>query len=139
MLTNHEQLGEKVARLAPSNSSLAGGEKGVHVGLLMENTPAYLEVLFACWHAGCVAVPINSKLHPESAHILLSPRVCCVFCDRGRAEQIESHRPASLSYVIDVESAFKSICGNASESRDPGDPQDFYTSGTRARKGNPNP
>ena len=65
VLTNYEQLGEKVARLASAISSLAEGEKGVHVGLLMENTPAYLEVLFACWHAGCVAVPINSKLHPK--------------------------------------------------------------------------
>lgn len=136
VLTNYEQLGEKVARLASAISSLAGGEKGVHVGLLMENTPAYLEVLFACWHAGCVAVPINSKLHPkESAHILSESKSLLCFATEAAAEQIESHRPASLSYVIDVESAhYKQMltsCEAPPESRDPGDPAwIFYTSGT---------
>ena len=136
VLTNYEQLGDKVARLASAISSFAGGEKGVHIGLLMENTPAYLEVLFACWHAGCVAVPINSKLHPrESAHILSESNSLLCFATEAAAEQIESYRPASLSYVIDVESVdYKQMltsCEAPPESRDPGDPAwIFYTSGT---------
>ena len=36
---------------------------GDRIGIWMGNTPAYLEVLFAIWAAGAVAVPINRKLH----------------------------------------------------------------------------
>src|SRR5439155_388921 len=37
----------------------------------MKNCVGYHEVLFACWHAGLVAVPMNAKLHPkEFAYIL---------------------------------------------------------------------
>ena len=37
----------------------------------MTNTPEYVEALFAAWHGGFAAVPINAKLHPqEFAYIL---------------------------------------------------------------------
>ena len=37
----------------------------------MKNCPEYYEVLFACWHAGLTAVPMNAKLHAkEFAYIL---------------------------------------------------------------------
>ena len=31
----------------------------------MTNRPEFLEALFAIWHAGLVAVPMNAKLHGE--------------------------------------------------------------------------
>ena len=37
----------------------------------MKNCPEFYEMLFACWHAGMTAVPMNAKLHPkEFAYIL---------------------------------------------------------------------
>jgi long-chain acyl-CoA synthetase len=37
----------------------------------MKNCPEFYEVLFACWHAGVTAVPMNAKLHAkEFAYIL---------------------------------------------------------------------
>ena len=37
----------------------------------MKNCPEYYELLFACWHAGLTAVPMNAKLHAkEFAYIL---------------------------------------------------------------------
>ncbi len=35
------------------------------VAIAMANHPFYLEVLFAIWHAGLVAVPMNAKLHSD--------------------------------------------------------------------------
>ena len=140
VLANYEQLGEKTARLASAISRFAGYTQGVRVALLMENTPAYIEALFACWHAGCVAVPINSKLHPkESAHILSESNCLICFATAATARQLKSHIPASLKCVIDVESAQYAEMLTEDEaplkSCDPGDPAwIFYTSGTT---GNP--
>ncbi|MDH3714919.1 MAG: acyl--CoA ligase, partial [Gammaproteobacteria bacterium] len=36
-----------------SHFELAGGDR---VALIMRNTPEYVELLFACWHAGLVVV-----------------------------------------------------------------------------------
>ena len=47
----------------------------------MTNTPEYVEALFAVWHGGYAAVPINAKLHPrEFAYILgdSGARMCIV-------------------------------------------------------------
>jgi len=33
----------------------------------MKNCAEYHEVLFACWHAGLVAVPMNAKLHSKES------------------------------------------------------------------------
>jgi long-chain acyl-CoA synthetase len=41
------------------------------VALAMKNCPEYYEVLFACWHAGLAAVPINAKLHPKEFETIL--------------------------------------------------------------------
>jgi len=38
---------------------------------MMQNAPAFFEVLYGAWHAGLSAVPINAKLHSrEAAYIL---------------------------------------------------------------------
>ena len=39
------------------------GQAGDRVGFAMTNCPEFIEVLWACWHAGLAAVPINAKLH----------------------------------------------------------------------------
>ena len=33
----------------------------------MRNHPAYLELMYGCWWAGLVVVPVNAKLHPREA------------------------------------------------------------------------
>ena len=38
---------------------------GDRVVLVARNCAEYIETLFACWHAGLCAVPVNSKLHPS--------------------------------------------------------------------------
>jgi long-chain acyl-CoA synthetase len=68
---SYGQLADRVARLANGLRSKLGLVEGDRVGLAMKNCVEYHEVLFACWHAGLVAVPMNAKLHPkEFAYIL---------------------------------------------------------------------
>src|SRR4030095_12499151 len=48
-----------------------GLQPGDRVALAMSNSPEYIEVLYAVWHAGLTAVPMNAKLHQrEFAYIL---------------------------------------------------------------------
>ena len=70
-VATYAQLAARVASLAAAMRSRFGLERGDRVALVMKNGPAYYEVMFACWHAGLAAVPINAKLHPkEIAYIV---------------------------------------------------------------------
>jgi long-chain acyl-CoA synthetase len=87
--------------LASRVSTLAGGLKsklnlgrGDRVALAMKNCPEYYEILFACWHAGLTAVPMNAKLHAkEFAYILQNSgaKACFVTPD------LEADLPGGIS------------------------------------------
>src|SRR5258706_11502309 len=66
--------GELAARVSQLGFSLRNKFRlgaGDRVALAMKNCPEYYEILFACWHAGLVPVPMNAKLHAkEFAYIL---------------------------------------------------------------------
>jgi long-chain acyl-CoA synthetase len=64
-VASYGQLAARVARLASGMASRFGLAPGDRVALTMKNCPQYYEVMFACWHAGLAAVPINAKLHPK--------------------------------------------------------------------------
>jgi long-chain acyl-CoA synthetase len=61
------QLAQAVARRAAGLRERHGVMPGDAVALFAANHPAYLEALFAIWHAGAVAVPIGGALHPREA------------------------------------------------------------------------
>jgi len=89
----------------------------------MKNCPEFYEVLFACWHAGMTAVPMNAKLHPrEFAYILENSGARVCFVSRELAASIPSGVPVDESLLLDE--------GAPAETR-PEDPAWlFYTSGT---------
>jgi acyl-CoA synthetase (AMP-forming)/AMP-acid ligase II len=62
---DYATLAARVARLAGGLRAKAGLAPGDRVAISMENCPEYLEILYAAWWAGLVAVPINAKLHPK--------------------------------------------------------------------------
>jgi len=71
LVRTYGELAERVARLAAGLRHKLNLQAGDRVALAMKNCPEYHEVLFGCWHAGLVAVPMNAKLHPkEFAYIL---------------------------------------------------------------------
>jgi long-chain acyl-CoA synthetase len=71
MTATYGELAERTSRLAAGILHRHGLRQGDRVAMVMKNCPDYFEVLFACWHAGLVAVPINAKLHArEIAYII---------------------------------------------------------------------
>jgi acyl-CoA synthetase (AMP-forming)/AMP-acid ligase II len=68
---SYAQLARRAMRLAGALKTKLNISQGDRVALAMKNCPQFYEVLFACWHAGVTAVPMNAKLHPkEFAYIL---------------------------------------------------------------------
>ena len=62
------QRSGSIARWLTETVNLKPGDR---VGLAMTNCVEFLEVLFGCWLAGLVAVPINAKLHPREIEYIL--------------------------------------------------------------------
>ncbi|MCU1401265.1 MAG: long-chain fatty acid--CoA ligase, partial [Acidimicrobiales bacterium] len=64
---------------------------GDRVAIVMRNRPEYLEALFASWHAGLVAVPVNARLHrDEIAYILQHSGSAVALTDEDHADDVES-------------------------------------------------
>ena len=70
-VADYGRLATTVASVAASLQQRFGLGKGDRVALLMKNVPDYVACLYACWHAGLVAVPINAKLHPREVAFIL--------------------------------------------------------------------
>jgi long-chain acyl-CoA synthetase len=86
---SYGELGRRVAVLAGALRGHYGLTPGERVALAMANGPGFVEVLFACWHAGLAAVPINAKLHPEEFRYILGhsgARLC--FASHGLARLV---------------------------------------------------
>ncbi|MHA6630398.1 class I adenylate-forming enzyme family protein [Pseudonocardia sichuanensis] len=60
----YRELGDRVGRLAAGLARL-GLERGDRVVLLMPNRVELVEALWAAFHGGFVAVPVNWHLHPD--------------------------------------------------------------------------
>ena len=59
---DYRTLHARVARIAGWLRQGLGLDRGDRVALVLRNCPEYVELLFACWHAGLIAVPINAKM-----------------------------------------------------------------------------
>jgi len=71
VVRSYGELARRTAGLAASLRTKFNLAAGDRVALAMKNCPEFYEVLFACWHAGLAAVPMNAKLHArEFAYIL---------------------------------------------------------------------
>jgi long-chain acyl-CoA synthetase len=136
----YQQLQDRAVRLAAALRERLKLQTADRVALVMSNRPAYLEVLFAIWHAGLVAVPVNAKLHPrEVAFILRDCGAVACFVTEDVADGIARHAAESdsLRHVICVDQS-----DYAALSAEPGPAavagRDdlawlFYTSGTTGR------
>src|SRR5215467_11388396 len=62
------------------------------VAIAMTNRPEFLEALFAIWHAGLVAVPMNAKLHrDEFGYIIGNTDAALVLASPDRAGDVAPH------------------------------------------------
>src|SRR3954468_7949530 len=91
---SYEDLASRVVKLSAGLKKQFQLSPGDRVALAMGNCPEYYEVLFACWHAGLTAVPMNAKLHPkEFAYILENSEAKLCFT----TSELESSVPSPLS------------------------------------------
>ena len=131
----------RVSRIAGGLLGTFGLVPGDRVAIVMRNRPEYLEALFAIWHAGLVAVPVNARLHPdEIAYILEHSGSTVVVTDPEHSEAVESlvGIVASLRAAVIAPGAqwdtFTSSAPIQIVDRQANDPAWlFYTSGTTGR------
>jgi len=135
------QFAHRTARVATGLRDEFGLATGDRVAIVMRNRPEYLEALFAIWHAGLVAVPVNARLHrDEIAYILEHSESACVITDDDHADDIE----ALVDTVASVQAAvvapgehWHRLTAAAASPLVDRRPDDaawlFYTSGTTGR------
>ncbi len=98
---------------------------------------SYLELLFAIWHSGLVAVPINAKLHPrEFAYILQHSGAKVCFVSEDLAEAVAT-TDAQLSTIPVGGAEYARVAFGKPIDMVQREPDDvawlFYTSGTTGR------
>jgi len=83
------ELAATVAGGAGGMRSALGLVPGDRLAIVMRNRPEYLEVQFAAWHAGLVAVPVNARLHrDEIKYILEHSAARVVVTDEEHADDV---------------------------------------------------
>jgi acyl-CoA synthetase (AMP-forming)/AMP-acid ligase II len=130
-----------VARAAAGMRDDFSLSPGDRVAIVMRNRPEYLEALFAIWHAGLVAVPVNARLHrDEIGYILEDSGSAVVMTDDEHGADIESlvGTVASLQAAVvapsDQWNRLTASLPIPLVDRQPTDPAWlFYTSGTTGR------
>jgi acyl-CoA synthetase (AMP-forming)/AMP-acid ligase II len=140
LYASYAGLMKRVAQLAGGLRDL-GLAPGERVGLAMVNCPEYLEVMYAIWHAGLCAVPMNAKLHArEFAYILANSeaRICVATEEIADALSPFLGELGGLKRLVAVGSAEYDALGRAEPiALQPAAFEDpawlFYTSGTTGR------
>ena len=143
-LLTGEAVDADYAAFARRASGLAAGlrhEFGVNPGdrvaILMKNRTQYLEALYGIWWAGAVAVPINAKLHPKEAAVILDDCAASLLVVAGRDDSLAEK--ADHIAILEVGGAdWRSLCGAAPMPRPAQRAGDdlawlFYTSGTTGK------
>ncbi len=139
IVARYGEAAETVARMAGAMRNGWGLAPGERVAIVAANTPAYVEALYAIWHAGLVAVPVNAKLHGlEIAYILEHAGCAAAFVSDDLESTVASHAPAGLARIIRIGGpewrAMRAAEPIAVEPRLDGDlAWLFYTSGTTGR------
>ena len=138
VLRTYGETASRVARLAGALQGF-GLAPGDRVAIVAQNSPDYLDSLYAIWHAGLAAVPANAKLHGAELGYILEQsgaRVC--FASDGLDGEIAPHAPKSLERLIGIGGAgHERLFAADPIAAVPRDGSDlawlFYTSGTTGR------
>jgi long-chain acyl-CoA synthetase len=131
------------AQMASTVASLAGGlrglglEPGAHVAIVAENTPDYALALYAIWHAGLAAVPLNSKLHAkELGYCLDHSQAALVLHSAALATTVAQAQPSIKTVQLDGPD-WRRLAACAPLAMAAAAPDDlawlFYTSGTTGK------
>jgi acyl-CoA synthetase (AMP-forming)/AMP-acid ligase II len=124
---------------ASRSRALAGNLRALcrpedRVAIAMTNRPEFLEALFAVWHAGLVAVPMNAKLHSEEfGYIIGHAEAAVTLASPDRADDVAPHGRT----IVTGGAEWRSLYNGDGIDLIPRRPDDlawlFYTSGTTGR------
>ena len=141
MHLSYRDLWRKVAVMSMHLRTRFGLQRGDRVAFAMTNCVESIEVMYAIWHAGLAAVPMNAKLHAKEFAFILNnsgAKLCFVTPDlAGTIAEAATEAP-DLKEIVDTPTRAYSFM----EVGDPGpmadaEPTDlawlFYTSGTTGR------
>jgi long-chain acyl-CoA synthetase len=136
----YAQFSDRVARTAAWLRALPGVDAGDRIGIAMENCAGYLQVMYACWHAGLCAVPMNAKLHPREFCYILDnsqARACVASPSLYEGIASEAGRSAPFRMFEADPGLLDAMAASAAMPAVGGAPEDlawlFYTSGTTGR------
>lgn len=107
VVLNYQQLAKRSAIIADKLLIKYQLSPGDRVAIISANCPQYIELLFAVWHAGLVAVPVNAKLHENELHYVLehSGAVVCFTSTTIAADIIDKiSLIASFKILIEINS-----------------------------------
>jgi long-chain acyl-CoA synthetase len=102
------ELSRRASRLGAGLTARFNLVPGDRVAMGMQNCPEYWQLLFACWHAGLVAVPMNAKLHAnEFEYIVANCAAKASFFDpqefrglEGGPREPYASRPDDLAWLF---------------------------------------
>jgi long-chain acyl-CoA synthetase len=132
------EFAARVARLAGAFRQKLRLASGESVLLAAANSPDYLDVLYAIWHAGLVAIPANAKLHGAELGYMIehSGARLCLASD-GIDTALGRHMPPGSRLITIGSDEYRHLLDAdpvAVEARSGGDlAWLFYTSGTTGR------
>ena len=138
---NYRDLWRKVSVMAMHLRGRFGLSKGDRVAFAMTNCVEAIEVMYAIWHAGLCAVPMNAKLHAKEFAFILEnsgARLCFVTPDLAATIADAAREAPTLKEIVDITTrayTFMAV-GDPAPMADaePTDPAWlFYTSGTTGR------
>ncbi|CAN0218665.1 unnamed protein product, partial [Phaeothamnion confervicola] len=139
VIRSYGEMASRVARLAGAMRQRFGLRSGDRVAIAAANSPDYVEILYAIWHAGFAAVPVNAKLHgAEFGYILENSGARVCFASPALEGQIVPHAPRTLERLIAIGSAeYERLLSADPVPVTECAPDDlawlFYTSGTTGR------
>jgi len=138
---SYRELWRKVSVMSTHLTGRFGLARGDRVAFAMTNCVEAIEVMYAIWHAGLCAVPMNAKLHAKEFAFILEnsgARLCFVTPDLATTIAEAAKEAPELKQVVDVTTrpySFMAV-GDPSAMADC-DPTDsawlFYASGTTGR------
>ena len=138
---NYRDLWRKVSVMSMHLRGRFALERGDRVAFAMSNGVESIEVMYAIWHAGLCAVPMNAKLHAREFAFILEnsgARLCFVTSDLAGTIADAAREAPELKEIVDVATRSYSfmevgdpVAMAEAEATDPA--WLFYTSGTTGR------
>ena len=135
-VADYQEFARRAAAIADRLRERHGVLPGDRIAIFMPNSVGYLELLYGIWFAGCVAVPINAKLHAREAAWMVDDSGARLVVTSG------AKLPALRSCVAGAPVVAIDEFGGLDGPTRVGDPQQrgaddiawlFYTSGTTGR------